>query len=134
MLERTFANLLEHENIVRIIRPEDFHALGQPRYEEDPHALGRYLIIPDIDTHLVANDSSSSMDRRPKAAPSHGHGYLPQHPRMYPSLVLSGHGVKTGVTLPKARNLDIAPTIATLLGLELANTEGSPLRKALSSQ
>ena len=134
VLERTLSKLLEHENIARIIRPEDFHSLGQPRYEEDPHALGQYLIIPDIDTHLVANDSSSSMERRPKASPSHGHGYLPQHPRMYTSLVLAGPGVKTGVTLPKARNLDIAPTIAALLGLEFGNTEGSPLNEALSSQ
>lgn len=133
-LERAFAKLLQHENVFRIFRPDDLHALGQPRYEEDPHALGHYFVIPDLDTHLVANDVSAVMERRLKASPSHGHGYLPQHPRMYTSLVFSGKGVKSGVTLPKARNLDIAPTIAVLLGLELNGVEGAPLKEALVSR
>ena len=38
---------------------------------------------------------------------------------MYPSLVLSGAGVKRNVNFPHARNVDIAPTIARLLGVEL---------------
>ncbi len=130
-LEGVFDRLLEHPNIARIVSQEDIHGLGQPRFAESPYAYGHYLIIPDIDTHLILDDSSSSLERRPKRKPSHGHGYLPSHPRMYPSLVLSGEGVKSGVTLPHARNLDIAPTVAKLLGLELDDVEGVALAEAL---
>jgi len=130
-LGKVFQRLLVLPNIARIVSQDEIHSLGQPRFEESSYSSGHYLIIPDIDTHLVVDSATSSMDRRPKKRPSHGHGYLPSHPRMYPSLVLSGDGVKSGVTLPHARNLDIAPTIAELLGMELADVEGEALDEAL---
>ena len=133
-LDGVFDRLRDHPNIARIVSQEEIHELGQPRFVESPYAYGHYLIIPDIDTHLVVDSSTSTMERRPKKKPSHGHGYLPSHPRMYPSLVLAGDGVKKAVTLPHARNLDIAPTIAKLLGLEMPDVEGSPLNEALETK
>jgi hypothetical protein len=50
---------------------------------------------------------------------------------MYPSLVLSGAGIKQNVTLPHAKNVDIAPTIAHLLGLKMNAVSGAVLRDAL---
>ena len=38
--------------------------------------------------------------------------------------VASGAGIKRGVKLGSIRNLDVAPTIAKLLGLEMKNIEG----------
>jgi arylsulfatase A-like enzyme len=35
------------------------------------------------------------------------------------------------VQLPETRTLDVAPTIAALLGLELAKAEGQPIAGAL---
>ena len=51
---------------------------------------------------------------------------------MYPALVVSGAGIKRGVTIGHTSNLDIAPTIAHLLGLEMRNVSGRLLREALA--
>jgi hypothetical protein len=102
-----------------------------PEYEESDYTAGQYFLIPEIDSYLVADPASSSTAPRSRKTPAHSHGYLPQHPRMYPMLVLSGAGVKRNVNLPHARNIDIAPTIARLLGIELSNVSGDALRAAL---
>jgi predicted AlkP superfamily pyrophosphatase or phosphodiesterase len=60
-----------------------------------------------------------------------GHGYSPATPGMETGLIMSGAGVRRGVRLPETRTLDIAPTIAALLGLELPNAEGQPIAGAL---
>lgn len=129
-LERAFAELGKLPNIARIIRPDDFHALGLPSYEESKYAPGQYWVVPDIDTFLTIEDGGSmERVRLPKA--HHGHGYLPTHPRMYTSLVLSGAGVKKGATIGHVSNLDIAPTVASLLGLEMPEMSGRVLNEAL---
>jgi predicted AlkP superfamily pyrophosphatase or phosphodiesterase len=92
------------------------------------------MILPDIDTFLVADAKDPSMERKLKETPSHGHGYLPQHPRMYPSLVLAGSGIKKGEIIGHVKQEDIAPTVARLLGLEMSNVTGRVLEEALTSK
>ena len=123
--------LLEHDNIVRVAGPDDMHGLGLPRWEESPLSLGHSVVLADADTYLVMDPESGSMERRPKIAAAHSHGYLPEHPRMRTALVLSGAGVKQGVVIGEVSNLDVAPTIARLLGLEMKNVDGRVLREAL---
>ena len=130
-LDSVLADLEQHERINRVVRPEDMHALGLPRYEENVYAPGEYLILPDIDTYLTSKPGGS-MERVKRTSPSHSHGYLPSHPRMYTSLVVSGAGVKKGALLGHVRNLDIAPTIAHLLGLDMPKMSGRVLEEALN--
>lgn len=54
------------------------------------------------------------------------HGYDPIHPEMQAALLLLGPGIPHG-ELTGARLIDIAPTVAAWLGLDLANVEGKPL-------
>lgn len=130
-LQKAF-DVLRSQNIVRrIAGPENMHELGVPTFEESEYSSGQYFLIPDIDSYLVADPASSSTAPRPRKTPAHSHGYLPQNPRMYPILVLSGADVKQNVNLPHAKNVDIAPTIAHLLGIELGSVSGKVLRDAL---
>jgi len=55
------------------------------------------------------------------------HGFLPTEPRMFTGLILSGAGVRAGVPLPSVRQIDIAPTVARLLGFTMPAAEGVPL-------
>lgn len=55
------------------------------------------------------------------------HGFLPTEPRMFTGLILSGAGVRAGVPLPSVRQIDIAPTVARLLGFDMPDAEGVPL-------
>ena len=129
-LEKLFEDALAMPGIARILRPRDFHDLGYPRYEEDPHVLGQYAIVGDIDTLPVADPKTSSTERRSRE-PYHGHGYLPSHPRMYPAFIASGPGIARGVRAPHLRNVDVAPTIAHLLGLELPDATGVVIKEVL---
>jgi len=54
------------------------------------------------------------------------HGYDPNRPEMQASLIVAGTGVRH-VQLEDARLIDVAPTVADLLGLTLAKTDGHPL-------
>lgn len=60
-----------------------------------------------------------------------GHGYAPDTPGMETGLIMAGAGVRRGVVLAETRTIDIAPTIARLLGFELTQAEGQPIAGAL---
>jgi predicted AlkP superfamily pyrophosphatase or phosphodiesterase len=130
-LEKFFQGVLRLEGVAKVVRPEQFHDLGYPRYEEDKHVLGQYLIIANIDTFLMRDPADPSTARRPIARVSNSHGYLPSHPEMDVSLVFSGYRIKEGVRIGRVRNHDIAPTIADILGADMGKTEGRVLKEAL---
>jgi predicted AlkP superfamily pyrophosphatase or phosphodiesterase len=59
---------------------------------------------------------------------SGAHGYSPDYPDMGAILLAVGRGVKPGTKLGPTRNIDIAPTIARLLGIDPpAQSEGRPI-------
>ncbi len=60
-----------------------------------------------------------------------GHGYRPDLPDMHTGLIVAGAKARRGSVLPETRTIDVAPTIAYLLGLELRAAEGSPIVGAL---
>jgi hypothetical protein len=120
--------------IRRVVGPSDWAGLGFPDYDANPYARGHVMIGADIDLHLVFNQGDSSSTRRPKARPYHGHGYFPDHPAMFPALIFSGAGVGRGQAVGHVRNLDVAPTIAALLGVSLPGVEGRVLTEVLADR
>jgi predicted AlkP superfamily pyrophosphatase or phosphodiesterase len=52
------------------------------------------------------------------------HGQLPDRPGLEAALILAGPGVRPGVALKQARMIDVAPTLASALGLTMTNTDG----------
>ena len=114
-----------------IVRSAEFHALGIPTYDESPFIAGHDMIVGEVDTFLTANAANPSTTRVPLVPARHEHGYLPTHPKMFTSLVLSGRGIRKGTTIGHVRSLDVAPTIAALLGIEMKDVEGRALTEAL---
>ena len=57
---------------------------------------------------------------------------MPEHPRMYPAFIASGVGIREGIRVGHVRNLDVAPTIARLLGLELPSAAGVAMEEILA--
>jgi len=61
------------------------------------------------------------------------HGYLPTNPAMKTGFIISGSGARRGAVLPEARMIDIAPTVAKLLGVRLPAAAGKPIDQVLAS-
>lgn len=129
-LEAFFKEVLKIDGVDRIIRNEEYPALGYPRYEDSPLVAGQYMIVPNIDTYLVV-DTKNADTRRRERRPSHTHGYLPDHPRMFPALVLSGRGIQKGKRIGSTHNVDVAPTICHILNIPMRDVEGRVLTEAL---
>jgi hypothetical protein len=95
----------------------------------DPEAL---LMIEPIDGYTVAAGTEGGF-----LVPSSrrgDHGYLPTSPAMRTGLVLAGAGIARGVVVPLARQIDIAPTVARLLGLDATGADGVPLTGVLDAR
>ena len=51
---------------------------------------------------------------------------------MYANFVVAGAGIKKGVVLDEISNMDVAPTIAAVLGVKMKDTDGRVLREILT--
>ena len=130
-LEKVFAELKKSPHLVRIYKSEEFPLLGLPRYEDSDRVRGQYLVVADPDTYFVeAPDNSKELRRREH--PAHGHGYLPQSPKMYPMLVMAGAGFQKGTRIGHVNGADVAPTITQMLGLQTLDFDGRVLTEALA--
>jgi predicted AlkP superfamily pyrophosphatase or phosphodiesterase len=130
-LDGVIERVRDQPHVARVVRPDEFQALGYPRYDQSPYVPGQYMVIGDVGTFPVVDPDDPEVRRRPLAEPHHTHGYLPESPRMYPMLVLAGAGIRPGVTIGHVSNLDIAPTVAHLMGLDMSGLEGRVLTEAL---
>jgi arylsulfatase A-like enzyme len=100
---------------LRAFHPErsgDIILLTQPPHFLYPQENGRFV----------------SSVRRFFGGGTGAHGYRPDHPDMGAILYATGRGVPAGLELGAMRSVDIAPTIARLLGIEPPHqSEGEPL-------
>jgi predicted AlkP superfamily pyrophosphatase or phosphodiesterase len=124
-LAKQFATV---EGIESVIREDQFADYGLATREQDSRAPDLWL---NAKSHYSFNDTHSGEVIQRRASPGGTHGYLPDQPEMWGTLVISGYGVKPGVKLGKVSNLDVAPTIARLLGVEMPSAEGKLLKSAL---
>ena len=59
------------------------------------------------------------------------HGYPASDPELDGILIAHGYGIAPGVRLERVENLDVAPTLARVLGLTLPDTDGRILTEFL---
>lgn len=59
------------------------------------------------------------------------HGYPNSDPELDGAFIAWGYGIKPGTRVPRVSNLDVAPTLAELLGVKLPNVEGKVLREIM---
>ncbi len=76
----------------------------------------------------------SSTIREPLVVPSTAkgyHGYSPFMPEMRASFVVAGNGIQKGVVVKKIRLIDVAPTLARLMGWQMSRVEGKVINAFL---
>lgn len=116
------------EGVARVILPPDYHSLGLPMPEEINQAPEVLLAAKDGYAFANGNSGPVVVD----APPGNGqHGYLSSDPEMDAIFIAWGYGIRPGVQLDAVRNIDVAPTIAKLLGLQMTGIDGQALSGAL---
>lgn len=111
-----------------VIEAKDFATVGQLAPDQDPRSPDLYLSAAD---GYAFSGTATGEEEVSGTTPKGTHGYLTTHPLMYAGFVASGAGIRKGVVVDEITNLDVAPTMAALLGLTMKNVDGRVLQEIL---
>jgi predicted AlkP superfamily pyrophosphatase or phosphodiesterase len=109
--------------VAAVLEPEAYVELGLPTLAEDP-TQGDLVLLAADDWYF---DDRTTLDQPPPEQYRGSHGHLASHPSMRTVFVAAGPHVPEGRLLGEASQLDVAPTVAALLGVTMPAAE----RKAL---
>jgi predicted AlkP superfamily pyrophosphatase or phosphodiesterase len=112
------------EGLDRIIEPAEYGKWGYPTPQQDDR-MGE-LVLTARDGYAFSGASEGEVVVT-LTTPTGAHGYISDDPEIYGIFVASGAGIRRGTRVDVARTIDIAPTIARLLGLKMENIEGSAI-------
>jgi predicted AlkP superfamily pyrophosphatase or phosphodiesterase len=118
------------EGIESIVEPAEFAAYGLPQPTEGGQMGALLLTARDGYAFTAAAGDDLVVDA--PAGSLGSHGYLASDPDMGSLFVASGRGIKPGVTLDAVDTIDLAPTIARLLGVALPKVQGRVLTEILA--
>ncbi|MDA0834330.1 MAG: alkaline phosphatase family protein [Planctomycetota bacterium] len=117
------------EGIDSIVLPDEFAKYGLPQPDEYEQMADIILVAkPGYGFSGTATGDEFVI---PSTNVLGTHGFLSTDPRMNATFVVSGAGITPGVTLPVINNIDVAPTVARLLGLTLDDVDGRVLTEVL---
>jgi hypothetical protein len=111
------------DGVEHVYQEEDLAGLGLPSPEQSDQAPE--LLLAAKPGYSFA---SGSPDGESGASHEGTHGYLNSDSEMQAIFLAWGSGIRPGVRLDHISNLDVAPTIAALLGIEMTNVTGRPLK------
>jgi predicted AlkP superfamily pyrophosphatase or phosphodiesterase len=107
------------EGVDQVYGTDDFPKLGLPTPDRSDQAPDLFLAAkPD---YSFSNETDGDLVT---AASGGTHGYLNTDPKMQAIFMAWGNGIPKGLRLNSISNLDVAPTIAALLGLEMKQAKG----------
>jgi len=112
------------EGIGDVITPDRFAGLSLPEPGKDPQMFD--ILLTGKPGYSFSGARGGAVTA---AVPQQegSHGYLADDPDLDAIFIASGYGVKRGAKLDQVRSIDVAPTIAELLGVPLPNVKGKAL-------
>ena len=115
------------EGVDRILDSADFPSFGLPLPE-------KYDQMADLVLAAANGYAFTGSEKAPAVtdlAEGGTHGYLHTDPEILATFIAWGRGIRRGAKLDVIDNVDVAPTVAALLGLEMKNVTGKKLSAAL---
>ena len=129
-LESAKAAFVGVDGISQMLTSEEFGRYGYPH----PSANSRMpdLVLAAADSFAFEGSTTGEIVADvPAGATPGSHGFLNTDREMDAIFIASGVGIRRGVKIGSIRNLDVAPTIAKLLGLQMENVDGRVLTELL---
>ena len=130
LLARARKAIASVEGIDAVIEPADYARYGLPLPSVN-NQMGALFITPKdgyaftaaVGDEVVVDAVEGSLG---------AHGYPSTDPELSALFVASGAGIAPGVQLDVINSVDVAPTMAELLGLALENADGRVLKEILT--
>ena len=119
------------EGIDRIVEPDGYAQLGLPLPSADDQ-MGSIFVIPKEGYSFVATATAPIVVDAAEGSLG-AHGYVSTDADLNAIFIAAGAGIKPGVRLTAIENVDVAPTIARLLGLQLDGADGRVLEEVLAT-
>jgi predicted AlkP superfamily pyrophosphatase or phosphodiesterase len=134
-MDKVLALMREHEGIADILQPGQFPALRMP--DPTKHRQMADLILVAKEGYAFNNDANgaASLTEVTLELGNQGHhGFLSSNPKMNALFIAWGRGIKPGARLGLVENIDVAPTIARLLGQRMTGSDGRVLNEILAGE
>jgi predicted AlkP superfamily pyrophosphatase or phosphodiesterase len=120
------------EGVSKIVGPENYKEYGVANPKGDPNAPDLILFAEEGCNFGDTAAGELSFNDKPERKGSHGHD--PNLPDLHATFVVWGAGIRQGTQMGEISNIDVAPTIAKLLGFSIPNAEGKVLKQVLSDK
>jgi predicted AlkP superfamily pyrophosphatase or phosphodiesterase len=121
--------LTKLEGVAAVVSPDQYGRLGLPRPEANGEAPDLVLTTGPGYSFIEAV-TGEAVGSAGGHKGSHGHDPAPDY--MHATFVAAGAGIQPAVRLNVINNVDVAPTIAKLMGLALPNVDGRVLDEILA--
>lgn len=129
ILDRVKRSLQGMEGIDAVIEPAGYAPLGLP-LATDNDQMGALFLTAKDGYAFTADSTEPGVVDAPLGSLG-AHGYVATDPDLRSLFIASGRGIRPGVTLEAVDAIDVAPTAARLLGVELSDVEGRVLKEIL---
>jgi predicted AlkP superfamily pyrophosphatase or phosphodiesterase len=115
------------EGIAEVVEPERFGAIGMPS-PENHRGMADLILAAKIGYGIAGTATGDDFVVHAGIQSNVGyHGYLASNPAMDVPLVVAGPGIKSATKIGVVENIDVAPTIARILGVKLHGAQGKAL-------
>jgi len=119
------------EGIDQVITEADFPRHGLITADRDPRMAD--LVITAKEGYSFSDTATGDAVVSPPGQSTKGsHGHSPSQPLMGAAFVAWGAGIESGARVPQIRSVDVAPTIASLLGVKMEGADGRAIEGILA--
>jgi hypothetical protein len=119
------------EGIANVLEPKDYARFHLPQ-PSDNQAMGD-LFLTAREGYAFGQEATGLDLVVANPNPTAGaHGFLSTDPKMNALFVASGAGINAGAKLETVENIDVAPTVARILGVPLGNASGRAMNEILT--
>ncbi len=129
LLPKLTALFVQDPAVGEVILGADAPKLGMPSPAEND-GMGDLILYPK-DGFAFGDQAAGEETTAPSWGYAGTHGYRAEDPDIDGIFIASGAGIKRGVVLARVNNLDVAPTAARLLDIELPGAEGRVIEDIL---
>ena len=129
ILAELLAALKNVEGIEAVIGPGEFAQVGHLTPDKNPHEPDVFVAAKE--GYAFAENPASKELIVATGNLKGTHGHHPQNRLLDATFVAWGAGIKPGAKIGRIRNVDVAPTMAAILGVKMDNVEGRVLSEIL---